>query len=70
MRKSKKIVALVEIKSEENGRDYKAEILQKLSNSLPEYMVPSDIKVVASIPLNQNGKADKKLLEQIYLQRR
>jgi non-ribosomal peptide synthetase component E (peptide arylation enzyme) len=30
-------------------------------------MIPSDIKFIDKMPLNQNGKADKKALELIYL---
>jgi acyl-coenzyme A synthetase/AMP-(fatty) acid ligase len=32
-------------------------------------MIPADIKFVEKIPLNQNGKADKNILTQIYLQK-
>ncbi len=63
----KKIVSLVQFKkdSTENSSD----IISFLGENLPSYMIPSDFKTVAEIPLNQNGKADKKLLTEIYLQR-
>jgi hypothetical protein len=32
-------------------------------------MIPSDFKIIDKMPLNQNGKADKKALEAIYLSR-
>jgi D-alanine--poly(phosphoribitol) ligase subunit 1 len=66
----KKIVSLVELKSNfavKEVHDIKNEIFNFLKNSLPYYMIPSDIKVIEKIPLNQNGKSDKKALEKIYL---
>jgi acyl-coenzyme A synthetase/AMP-(fatty) acid ligase len=45
----------------------KESILKYLSSCLPNYMIPSDIMFVEKIPLNQNDKADKRMLEQIYL---
>jgi non-ribosomal peptide synthetase component E (peptide arylation enzyme) len=32
-------------------------------------MIPSDFKFIEKMPLNQNGKADKKELEKVYLER-
>lgn len=66
----KKIVSLVELKAdfiEKESVNIKTEIFDILKSSLPYYMIPSDIKVIEKIPLNQNGKSDKKALEQIYL---
>ncbi|WP_343632166.1 AMP-binding protein [Fluviicola sp.] len=64
----KKIVSLVQLKSGlEEHTDWKAEILEGLNRKLPYYMIPSDFKFIDKMPLNQNGKADKKMLEQIYL---
>ena len=40
----------------------KAGILQHCKNCLPSYMVPKDILAISSIPLNVNGKLDKKKL--------
>lgn len=60
---AKKIVSLVVLKSAADGEKIKRD----LSLVLPSYMIPSDIKFVPEIPLNQNGKTDKKLLEKIYL---
>ena len=37
-------------------------IRQHLRNQLPEYMVPSVITPIASIPLTQNGKVDRRAL--------
>ena len=63
----KKIVSLVQLKDQiELSKD---EISDFLAQHLPSYMIPSDVKFVGDIPLNQNGKADKKLLTEIYLKR-
>ena len=37
---------------------------------IPEYMIPSEIIFVQSIPLNSSDKVDKKELERIYLERK
>ena len=64
----KKIVSLVQLKSgQDESKDWKAEILEGLNSKLPYYMIPSDFKFIDKMPLNQNGKADKKMLEQLYL---
>lgn len=66
----KKIVSLITIQPSWASQSNLIEMIQSnLSNSLPPYMIPSDFKIVDRIPLNQNGKADKKLLEQMYLQK-
>jgi D-alanine--poly(phosphoribitol) ligase subunit 1 len=62
---AKKIVSIIQFKSNVNT-DFDA-IRTDLLKTLPHYMIPSDFKVVNSIPLNANGKADKKLLEALYL---
>lgn len=64
----KKIVSLVQLKSgEEKDKDWKMELIAGLNSKLPYYMIPSDFKIIDKMPLNQNGKADKKMLEQMYL---
>lgn len=64
----KKIVSLIQLKSGlDESKDWKAEILEGLNSKLPYYMIPSDFKMIDKMPLNQNGKADKKMLEQLYL---
>jgi D-alanine--poly(phosphoribitol) ligase subunit 1 len=62
----KKIVSMVVLKIEREG-NVKTEIQEFLQRHMPEYMIPSDIKVVESFPLNQNGKIDKSLLPDLYL---
>ena len=44
-----------------------AEIKQELSQCLPEYMIPSVISKLESIPLTSNAKVDKKALEKLEL---
>jgi D-alanine--poly(phosphoribitol) ligase subunit 1 len=62
----KKIVSLVEVENLEDAPT-KNSVMQFLAETLPVYMIPSDIKFIDKMPLNQNGKADKKALELIYL---
>jgi D-alanine--poly(phosphoribitol) ligase subunit 1 len=64
----KKIVSLICLKNRDNTVSVTF-IKAELAKVLPHYMVPSDIHFVEHIPLNQNGKADKKLLTEIYLNR-
>ena len=64
----KKIVSLVEVENLEYAPS-KESILNYLAESLPVYMIPSDIKFIGKMPLNQNGKADKKVLLEIYLKK-
>jgi acyl-coenzyme A synthetase/AMP-(fatty) acid ligase len=59
----KKIVSLATL---QNNID-KTQIKMDLGKILPNYMIPSDIKIITEFPLNQNGKADKKLLTKLYL---
>ena len=63
----KKIVSIVQLKSKVDF-NVKNQIVEILSQNLPNYMIPSDIKVINEIPLNQNGKADKNRLIDIYLE--
>ncbi|MGQ3014782.1 MAG: AMP-binding protein [Flavobacteriales bacterium] len=65
----KKIVSLVELKpgTQETERELLRQIGEALAQTLPVYMIPSDIRIIERIPLNQNGKADKKQLTEIYL---
>lgn len=63
----KKIVSLVQLDSNSTLKINVESVKQDLAKTLPVYMIPSDIKFIEKIPLNQNGKADKQLLEQIYL---
>lgn len=62
----KKIVSLIKIDEQLAKPEIQA-IYDFLKRKLPIYMVPSDIKIIDDIPLNQNGKADKNKLREIYL---
>jgi acyl carrier protein len=42
------------------------ELLQYLHQKLPSYMIPSDCIILYSLPLNRNGKVDRKLLPKPY----
>lgn len=48
-----------------SGKITEAEIRKKLSEKLPEYMVPKSIKILETIPLNKNGKTDRKALGEL-----
>lgn len=63
----KKIVSLAKLSKGSNITV--EEVKHALSLRLPEYMVPSDIRFIDEIPLTQNGKVDKKVLMEIYLQK-
>jgi acyl-coenzyme A synthetase/AMP-(fatty) acid ligase len=42
----------------------KKDIKNLLQESLPEYMVPSDLIALNNLPLTNNGKVDRKFLSQ------
>lgn len=42
------------------------EIKEKLREHLPEYMIPRKIKIVDKIPMNLNGKADRKSIGSVF----
>jgi amino acid adenylation domain-containing protein len=51
---------------DQEHRMEKTELLRQLSEHLPEYMVPKEILFIEKVPLNPNGKIDRKqLLEMI-----
>lgn len=49
------------------GNYDKENLLSKLKNSLPFYMIPRHFISVSPLPINTNGKVDKQLLHQKYL---
>lgn len=63
----KKIVSLIQYKANISNRN--EDLILFLKKHLPQYMIPSDFKTIEVIPLNQNGKVDKKRLIELYLQR-
>ena len=44
------------------SEDYIKEELKKL---LPNYMIPKTIKIIDKLPVNQNGKIDRKVLSKL-----
>jgi len=49
-----------------SGEAEKKELLKKLKESLPAYMVPSNVRQLDELPVNKNGKIDRQMLRQIY----
>lgn len=44
-------------------------IVEQISKKLPEYMIPGDIMIVDTFPVNNNGKTDKNRLLDMYRNR-
>ncbi|HRS53578.1 MAG TPA: AMP-binding protein [Bacteroidales bacterium] len=51
----------------ESKTDCIREIYTKMYNTLPNYMIPSEIKLIESLPYNSNGKINRKKLSEIAL---
>ncbi|SPY43647.1 Linear gramicidin synthase subunit D [Peptoniphilus harei] len=41
------------------------ELIKFLKNKLPEYMIPFEFVIVGEMPLNKNGKIDRKELRKL-----
>ena len=41
-------------------------VKQKLKEMLPEYMMPKTIEILEKIPVNNNGKYDRKKLKELW----
>ncbi|WP_229531474.1 non-ribosomal peptide synthetase [Planctobacterium marinum] len=67
--KTKYLVAYVTVcQSPSNGNVNYATLVElktHLAQSLPEYMIPHDIRVIETMPLTPNGKIDRQVLAQI-----
>ena len=48
------------------GELEKSELTKQLRLKLPPFMIPSSIKQIEQMPLNKNGKIDRKALTSIY----
>ena len=48
------------------GKDDKKAIITEMKNKVPDYMIPNVFRCVKKIPLNKNGKMDRKLLKKMY----
>ena len=57
--KKKKIVLVYE------GKQEKEKIISLLNSLLPDYMIPGKILSIDSMPLNANGKIDRKMIKEI-----
>ena len=42
-------------------------IKEKLRELLPEYMIPKKMIINEELPMNQNGKIDRKKLRELFL---
>jgi len=61
-RNEKELVAFLQTTSKE-GIDL-SEVKHQIKNKLPDYMIPQQMVVVDEFPLTNNGKIDRKLLQQ------
>lgn len=48
------------------GKDDKKAIITEMKDKVPDYMIPNVFRCVKKIPLNKNGKMDRKYLKKIY----
>lgn len=48
------------------GKD-KKQILNDIKQRIPEYMLPNILRCVESLPLTKNGKTDRNLIKELYL---
>ena len=55
----KKITAYVAVNDSTIDEAY---IRNRLGEKIPQYMIPKTIKIVEELPVNQNGKTDRKAL--------
>jgi D-alanine--poly(phosphoribitol) ligase subunit 1 len=63
----KKIIAFIIIKQACNTQELIHEIKQNLQNNLPYYMMPGEVVIVDSFPVNVSHKVDKNKLIEQYL---
>lgn len=63
-------VVVVETADIQKNPETKTRISEELRKTIPEYMIPSDFRFIDVLPLNQNGKIDKKSLEEWVLKNR
>jgi len=61
--RAENVIAVVE---GENNKDLRRGILAHCKETLPDYMVPGKVKFVEKMPLNINGKIDRKALMQLF----
>lgn len=61
----KRLIAYIEQK--ENTSLNKHEIREFLKAKIPDYMIPSDFMITHHLPINENGKIDRKAIAQMNL---
>lgn len=61
--RAENVIAVVE---GENNKELRRAILAYCKGALPDYMVPAKVKFVEKMPLNINGKIDRKALMQLF----
>ena len=61
--RAENVIAVVE---GENNKELRRAILAYCKEALPDYMVPGKVKFVEKMPLNINGKIDRKALMQLF----
>ena len=42
-------------------------IVEKLKKSLPNYMIPKELKVLGKFPVNKNNKLDRTALKKLFV---
>ena len=62
------LVAYVVVSDEFDGEDLKEEISDYVDERKPEYMIPSFVIELDAIPLNVNGKVDKRALPEVNVE--
>lgn len=61
----KYLIAFVTSENAEGTYDDRKKIKEHLRNMLPDYMVPKKISFIDTLPLTNNGKADRRKLEEM-----
>lgn len=52
------------------GGNDKKQILNDMKQKVPEYMLPNILRCVESLPLTKNGKTDRRLIRELYQNKR
>ena len=65
--KIKYLVGIISSNCLENNYETRKMIKEKLRELLPEYMIPKKMIINEELPMNQNGKIDRKKLRELFL---
>lgn len=63
----KKIISFVLAAGHDIGTDLRGELFERIGQSLPYYMIPSEILVIDQFPVSVSHKIDRKRLVEYYL---